>query len=313
MPQRVKRTSSEKPRARRSELVSGRTKWSMILDSVAALSKRKGTVVWAALLLVLLAWWRLPSSIAGMLFPIVWMVAVQLVFAGAFEAARLRRRAWLGQYLKKISPWSRWLRGGVVMVMWHQLSSAILAAVLLVSLRLAGSLDMILLVVGAVACWQCGRWARSRLARHVIPEYLSAVTRRLLVAPVSALLALALIVASLVRPQPYLVGMELGRAVQEHVAPSGQSLLAILERSASALELASFWTVQNALNDLGVVGWAAVLGWVGVFAIQGVMALAFVRLLVGAAAAHDALKRLGDHSSTVSASCAEDTGKGGRK
>ncbi|MDR5900189.1 hypothetical protein QC823_14525 [Halomonas vilamensis] len=249
-----------------------------------------------ALLLTMLAWWQLPEVVAGMLFPLAWIVAAQLVFVGAFEAARLRRRAWLGQYLKKTSPWSRWLRGGVVMVVWHQLVSAILATVLLVSLRLAGLLDMALLVAGASLFWVCDRWARSRLARHVISDYLSAVTRRLLVAPASVLLVVGLIAVSLARPQPYLVGMELERAIQDHIVSNGQSLLSVFERGASALELASFWAVQNALDGLGVSGWAAVLGWAGVFALQSALALAFVRLLVGAAASHDALHRLGERA-----------------
>lgn len=263
-----------------------------VLGLTSALFKKKEALWCGVLLLTVLAWWQLPEVIAGMLFPFVWMVAAQLVFVGALEAARLRRRAWLGQYLKKTSPWSRWLRGGVVMVVWHQLLGAILAAVLLVSLRLADLLDMALLMVGAGACWIFGRWARSRLTRHVVPDYLSAVTRRLLVAPVSALLAVGLIVVSLARPQPYLVGMELGRAMQNHIASSGQSLLGMLERSASAMEFASFWAVQNTLDGLGVVGWVAVLGWMGVFALQSALALAFVRFLVGAAAAHDAFHRL---------------------
>ncbi|NYS60710.1 hypothetical protein [Vreelandella salicampi] len=151
---------------------------------------------------------------------------------------------------------------------------------------------MATLVVGAAACWILGRWAQARLAKHVIPDYLSAVTRRLLVAPASALLAVGLIVVSLVRPQPYLVGMELGRVMQNHIASSGQSLLSMFERSASAMELASFWAVQNALDGLGVAGWGALLGWIGVFALQSALALAFVRFVVGAAAAHDVLRRL---------------------
>lgn len=266
-----------------------------MLRKLVCLSKKRRVLGATALLLALLVWRQMSDAFAGSLFPIAWVIVAQLVFAGSFEAARLRRRAWLGQYLQSSSQWSRWLRGGVLMVLWHQLASAVLAAVLLVSLRLTGLLEMTLLLVGAGVCWGSVRWARKRLVRHIISGYLSAVTRRLLFVPVSATVAFGLIVASLARSQPYLVGMELGLALQEHIASRGQTLLGMLERSASALELASFWAVQNALNDLGVAGWAAVLGWAGVFAIQGVLAMSFVRLLLGATAAYDALQGLGEH------------------
>lgn len=254
---------------------------------------KKKDILWRiALLLVLPTWWQLSGSVASVLFPIVWIAVTQLSFVGAFEGARLRRRAWLGQYLKRSSPWGRWLRGGVVMVVWHQLVSAVLSVVLLVSIRLVGWPEMILLVVSAGTWWIFGRWTQMRLAVHVIPDYLSAVTRRLLIAPVSVLLAAGLIMVSLIRPQPYLIDLELSIAVQHHVVSNSNSLLGVFERSASVIELASFWAVQNALDGLDVAGWGVLLGWIGVFALQSALALAFVRFLVGAAAARDALRRL---------------------
>lgn len=263
-----------------------------VLGLVGAMSTKKDMLWHIVLLLAVPIWWQLPGSVAGSLFPFVWVVATQLIFIGAFEAARLRRRAWLGQYLKQSSPWSRWLRGGAVMVVWHQLMSAVLAVVLLVSIRLVGWPEMVLLAVGAGALWLLGRWMKAHLARHVIHGYLSAVTRRLLIAPAFALLAAGLIVVSLIRPQPYLIDVELGMAVQHHVVSNSHSLLGVFERSASVIELASFWAVQNALDGLGVAGWGALLGWIGVFALQSALALAFVLFLVGAAAAYDALRRL---------------------
>ncbi|MGS2742579.1 hypothetical protein ACU6TU_03150 [Halomonas sp. LS-001] len=254
---------------------------------------KKKDILWCAVLfLALSVWWQLSGSVASLLFPMVWIAVTQLIFIGAFEAARLRRRAWLGQYLKKSSPLSRWLRGGVVMVMWHQLVSAVLSIVVLVSIRLVGWPEMTLLVVSAGALWILGRWAQIRLAVHVIPDYLSAVTRRLLIAPASVMLAAGLIVVSLIRQQLYLIDVELGIAIQHHVVSNSNSLLGVFERSASVIELASFWAMQNALDGLGVAGWGVLLGWIGVFALQSALALAFVRFLVGAAATHNALRRL---------------------
>lgn len=310
MLQQDKRTHSESAKACPGARASASTIRSKMLGLIGALSKQKGALWCMALFLTMFSWWQLPHAIASMLFPFAWVVTAQLVFAGAFEAARLRRRAWLGQYLKTSSPWSRWLRGGVVMVVWHQLVSAILATVLLVSLRLTGLLDLVFLVASAILFLILGRWARARLARHVIPDYLAAVTRRLLVVPVSMFLVAGLIAVSLLRPQPYLVGMDLERAVQSNIVSNGQSLLGVLERVASTLEVTSFWAVQNALDSLGVAGWIAILGWVGVFALQGALALAFVRFLVGAVAAYEALRNVKERTTAGGASLPAEQDKG---
>ncbi|WP_416137294.1 hypothetical protein ACM26W_12370 [Halomonas sp. HK25] len=86
--------------------------------------------------LALLLWSLVDSAWASWLFPPAWILATQLIAAGSLEAARLRRRAWLGQYLRDGSPWHHRLRDGVVMLARHQLFGALLALVLVVTLLL---------------------------------------------------------------------------------------------------------------------------------------------------------------------------------
>ncbi|MBB3189311.1 hypothetical protein [Halomonas cerina] len=242
-----------------------------------------------ALVVVLLLLWSLASqALADALFLPTWVVATQLIVAGSLEAARLQRRAWLDQYLYDDSPWHRWLRGGVMMVLRHELVGALLVLVLLVKLRLLPFVVWPLLLVGAVGLVLARRWLRRRLARHVIDERLPAVTRRLLVPPVAGLLALVLVAAAFWLPQPWLVGLGWEEAIAQHLSGGeGDSLLAFFERLAGSAEITQYWAMQNAVERLGLDAPVALLGWLLLLLTQGAVAWAYVRLLVGV----DALRK----------------------
>lgn len=251
---------------------------------------RLGAWLWrhAHLLLTvaaLFAWSRASSAWAVLLFLPVWVLATQLIVAGSLESARLRRRAWLGQYLREDSPWHRWLRGGALMVVRHQVIGALLALVLLVQLRLLPLVGWPLLLAGAVVLVGVDRELRRRLARHVIAEHLAAVSRRLLVPPVAGLLALGLVAAALWLPQPYLVGLGWEEAMLRHLPGSdGGSLLGFLERLAGVVQTSQYWAMQNAVAHLKLGAPFALLGWVLLLLAQGAVAWAYVRVLVGAEA-----------------------------
>ncbi|WP_108444640.1 hypothetical protein [Halomonas denitrificans] len=250
--------------------------------------RRHGHLALAAL--VLLVWSFSSDDWAGALFLPVWVVATQLIVAGSLEAARLRRRAWLGQYLRDDSPWRRWLEGGALMVLRHQLVGALLALVLLVDLRLLSLAEWPLLLAALPALVLARHRLRRRLSRHVVAEHLPAVTRRLLVAPIAALLALAMVLAALWLPQPWLVGLGWEEAITRHLAAGeGGRLLGLFERLAASAELTRQWAMQNAVERLHLATPVAVLGWLVLLLTQGAVAWAYVRLLVGA----EALRREG--------------------
>ncbi|WP_104203069.1 hypothetical protein [Billgrantia saliphila] len=240
----------------------------------------------------LLAWsWLGPGPASVLLLP-AWAASGQLIFAGSFEAARLRRRAWLGQYLRASSPWQRRLRGGPLMALRHQLLGLLLALLLLVQLRLLPPAHWAALAVAALMLgwWQAS--LRRRMARHVIDDYAASLTRHLLVWPVGGLLALLLVLLTLWSPQPYLVGLTWEEALVRHVTTTaGDTLLGFFERLAQAVELTQYWAMQNAVTRTGVDAGLALVGWLILLLTQSAFAWAFVRLMVGGDALRSRLTR----------------------
>ncbi|MCE8017345.1 hypothetical protein HOP62_14795 [Halomonas sp. MCCC 1A17488] len=240
----------------------------------------------------LLTWARLQPGTANVLLLPAWAVAGQLIFAGSFEAARLRRRAWLGQYLLASSPWHRRLRGGPLMVLRHQLLGLLLALLLLVQLRLLPSATWAVLVMAALMQGALQTFLHRRAARHVVAAYAPALVRRLLVWPVAVLLALLLTLLALWLPQPYLIGLAWEEALVRHVSTAaGGTLLGFFERLAQALELTQYWAMQNAVTRSGIGEGLALVGWLLLLLTQSAFAWAFVRLLVGADALRSRLTR----------------------
>lgn len=242
----------------------------------------------------LMAVWALlgPRVAAALLLP-AWVIAAQLIFLGSFEAARLRRRAWLGQYLVATSPWHRRLRGGLLMALWHQGLAILLALLLLVKLRLLPPVYWPVLLMSLVALVLIQRLLRRQLQRHVIGEYLAALVRRLLVWPAGALLALLLVLTALWLPQPFLVGLGWEEAVIRHTSTAaGDGLLGAFERFGQALELTQSWAMQNALERHGLGQGLALFGWFLLLLTQSAFAWAVVRLIVGADALRATLGHL---------------------
>lgn len=247
---------------------------------------------WLIALGGILTWWWLPEAWASTIFMPLWVGVTQIIFAGSMETAKLKRRAWLGQYLKHGSPWYCRLSGGPVMVIWHQLISVTLALILLISIRQLTVTDGVLLLITVVAFIAFSHRLQDSLERHVIADYLSVMTRRLLVPSIASILTLGLVLVSLWRPQPYLVNASWESAITDHlVAGAGETLLGAFERMGSALEISRLWAMQNAVEILEINGSVAVLGWAIMLLMQGTLAWSFLKLLAGVDALRD---RLGD-------------------
>ncbi len=244
----------------------------------------------ALVVAVLLLWSLVGSGLASLLLLPAWVITAQLIFAGSLETARLRRRAWLGQYLQAASPWHRWLRGGLLMIAWHQLLGILLALLLLVKLRLLSPVYLPLLLVGVVGLILLRSVMRRRLARHVIAEYVPGVTRRLLVWPLGLLLTLSLVLLALWLPQPYLVGLGWEESLMRHVPAHGHdSLLGFFERLARALEVTQYWAMQNATQRGELSESLVLVGWLLLLLVQSAFAWAYVRLLLGTETLREAI------------------------
>src|SRR5690625_3594737 len=135
------------------------------------------TAAWAALLVWAQSAAHWPCVVAFMFL----VVVVVLITAGLFEKARMRRRAWLGQYLHRGSPWRRWLRGG-----WLMRFRAALVALGLATVLLTQSLDLnvwywALLLVNAWWLHLAQNSTQKRLQRQVQAQFLAPLTRLVVV------------------------------------------------------------------------------------------------------------------------------------
>lgn len=236
----------------------------------------------------LVIWSGLATQMASWLFLPMWLLVSQLIFAGSLEAARLKRRAWLGQYLYRGSSWHRRLRGGVPMIIGHQLLGIALGLVLLVKLRLLSPWLWPVLGIAAIGLLGLRVWLRGRLGKHVLADCLGAVTRRLAVPLVAIPLALAVALIDMTLPQPWMVGLGWQDAMLRHLPTDGaDTLLGTIERLARLAELTQQWALQNTLGSVSSGGPMVLLGWSLALLMQAAFAWAFVRLLVGASALRD--------------------------
>ncbi|WP_022962228.1 hypothetical protein [Halopseudomonas pelagia] len=237
-------------------------------------------------LIFLFGWRHLPEPYLGWLLLPVWAVAGCLIFASSIEAARLRRGAWLNQYLLAGSVWHARLRGGWLMMSWHLLLSALLALFMLVKLLwLSPWLWLMLLAWMPVMWWLSGQ-IRRRLDGHVKPTLIKALSRRLLVPLGAALLLIGYLAVSLTLSQPNMQGMSwtgaLGLYMQE--SHSSLPLLAVSERGHQLLELTVQWAMQNTLGDVDSSGILGLLAWCLLLISGSTFIWAWMRLLAGIAA-----------------------------
>ncbi|PCD01273.1 hypothetical protein [Halopseudomonas pelagia] len=234
----------------------------------------------------LFGWRHLPEPYLGWLLLPVWAVAGYLIFASSIEAARLRRSAWLNQYLLADSLWHVRLRGGWLLNSWHLLLSAVLALFMLVKLLWLSPWLWLMLLVGLPLLWWLDSKLRSRLQSHVKPPLLNAVSRRLLVPLGAALFLCGYLLMSLSLSQPNMQGMDWIDALGRHMQDSQSSLplLALSERAHQILELSVQWALQNTLGDADNSGILGVLAWSLLLISGSAFIWAWMRMLTGIAA-----------------------------
>jgi hypothetical protein len=239
-----------------------------------------------AICLLLLGWTLLPEPVRGWLFLPLWALAVALVFSGSIEAARLRRRAWLGQYLQAGSPWNHLLRGGVLMVSRHLLLALVLANLMLVKLLIMNPWLWLVLLLNLPLLDGLTAGVRARLQRHAKPEVVRPLARRIIVPVNVSLLLLVYLLLSLNLSQPNLVGQSWLGAMSGNLPASSASgtLPGMLMHFQQTLELTAQWALQNTMGGQGSGSFLGLLGWSLFFLTSGTFLWAWVRLLVGAEA-----------------------------
>lgn len=235
---------------------------------------------------VLLGWRLLPEPAQGWLFIPVWIAATWMIFTGGHEAALLRRRAWLSQYLLEQSRYHRVLRGGGLLFGWHLGIATLLALFMLIKLSLLSpwlwgvmlvNIPLLALMVGALD---------ARMRGHVKPRVRPALVRRFAVPLDAALMVVAYLAVALMLTQPHLIGLSWSEAVTFHLPGSSSQLavLAFFERAYLLADLTLQWALQNTLGDTDHSGWMALVGWTLLLLTSTAFIWAYVRLLIGASA-----------------------------
>ncbi|MEH6389622.1 MAG: hypothetical protein V7772_17320 [Pseudomonas profundi] len=233
--------------------------------------------------LLMLGWSLLPGPMQDWIMLPLWIVCTVLIFTGSFEAARLRRRVWLNQYLRVASPWHRLLRGGAFMAAWHLLVGALLSLFMLIKLQNLNAALWAVLALGLPLLAWLSRGLNRRMREHVVSQALPALVRRFSVPLAVGVLTAIYLVVTLNLGQPDLRGLSWGSAMAQHMQPSTSDLtvLRVLERSYIMLDLTLQWALQNGLGGAERNGWLALAGWSLLFLTGSAFIWAYVRLLVG--------------------------------
>lgn len=234
----------------------------------------------------LFGWRHLPEPYLGWLLLPVWAVSGYLIFASSIETARLRRSAWLNQYLLADSRWHVRLRGSWLLNGWHLLLSALLALFMLVKLLWLSPWLWLMLLLSLPMLWWLDSRLTGRLQNHVKPPLLNAVSRRLLVPLGAALLLCGYLLVSLSLSQPNMQGIGWIDALGRHMQDSQSSLplLALSERGHQILELSVQWALQNTLGNADNSGILGVLAWSLLLISGSAFIWAWMRMLTGVAA-----------------------------
>lgn len=236
--------------------------------------------------LLLLGWRLLPEPYQGWAMLPLWIGCTALIFTGSFEAARLRRRVWLDQYLMAASPWHRLLRGGALMIAWHLLLGAVLSLFMLIKLLVLDAALWIVPALGLPLVAGLLHWLTRRMQGHVLPAALRALARRFAVPLAVCLLTIPYLLITLNTGQPDMRGLSWDLAVAQHLLHMKESSsqlapLAFLERLYLLLDLTLQWALQNGLGGTGRNGGLALAGWSLLLLTGSAFIWAYVRLLVG--------------------------------
>ncbi|MBT00071.1 MAG: hypothetical protein CMI01_15530 [Oceanospirillaceae bacterium] len=234
------------------------------------------------LIAVLGAWSVLPVSIANYIFYLLILVVASCIGRAGYEHAKLRREAWLGQYLKASSTLRKPLAVGVISWFYIFPLATFLSVILLLNLRSGG-----LAVWGAVLFgFLVFQWSTRSLARkveeHVIEKSVAPIVRKVSTLPAAMIMITLSVMVSLSIPHPNVKGMSwldvMGRGTAQI---EGSGILPFLELLHLGVGLTEYWAIQNTIETLGTPVMLNVLGWTLFFISECAFVWAFCRLMVG--------------------------------
>jgi hypothetical protein len=248
-------------------------------------------LAWAGLFL----WNRLFPATHCLVALAISAVVVEVIALGMLEHALLRRRAFIGMYLKEQGWLFRLLRGGALLLIWQVVKAMGLATVLLVESVLWTGWIWTVLGIDVLFLAVAYPWVCRRLAAQVRPEYVEMLARRFLVFANTVFFSWVVAVVSYYTPHKDYRAMTLLEAAQ-HEALQVQSkcqAFAVIARISAAKNAASWWLAERWLGEVGPHPFAW-LGWLVFLVLSAAFMWAYSRFLLGLLVKPSRLFRLAD-------------------
>lgn len=242
----------------------------------------KGSGHHLILIAVFVLWGVLPVNIANYLFYLLLVIVTICIGRAGYEHAKLRREAWLSQYLKASSTLRKPLAVGPPSLLIISPVAAFLSVVLLLELRSGGWAVWIALLAGFVIFQWSLRSLVQKVDEHVVVQSVAPIVRKVSILPAALTMIILSVVISLSVSHPNVEGMGWLEMMEKGSTQiDGAGILPFLERLHLGVNLTEYWAIQNSIKSLGTPIVLNALGWTLFFLSQCAFVWAFCRLLVG--------------------------------
>lgn len=195
----------------------------------------------------------------------------------------MRRRAWLGQYLREEGRLFRLFRGGWLMKLVTIVTAVGLAALLLGQSLLWNGWLWALLFLDIWVLFLIQGWFQARLASDVRREYRVRLSRLFALWSNVALLTVGIAAISVLTPQLDYRGVPL-EAVLHEVSREGAwscKLFGVVERLLLLNRELTHWLMQNVFDDFRAGGAVSLFAWLLVFVLSSAYSWAYTRMFLG--------------------------------
>ncbi|MCC5859665.1 MAG: hypothetical protein JJT90_16015 [Ectothiorhodospiraceae bacterium] len=251
--------------------------------ALPVLKHYKVPVSYVVLWVVLVVWSQTATRWPCLLVLCVVVAVTGLIGVGLHEARSMRRRAWLGQYLREDGRLFRLLRGGWLMKLVTMVTAVCLAALLLGQSLLwnAWLWGLLLLDVGLLYLMQ--HWFFARLVSDVKPAHRARVARLFALWTNVALLTVGIAVISVLTPQVDYRGVPLDAVLHQVSRQDAWTcqLVGVLDRLLLLNRELTHWLMQNVFDDFRAGGAVSLFAWVLVFVLSSAYSWAYSRLFLG--------------------------------
>ncbi len=251
--------------------------------ALLALKHYQEPVGYLVLWLVLLVWSQTAIGWPCLLVLCVVVAVTALIGVGLHEARSMRRRAWLGQYLREGGRLFRLLRGGWLMKLVTVATAVGLAALLLGQSLLWNVWLWGLLLLDVGLLYVLPRWFFARLASDVKPGYRVRVARLFALWTNVALLTVGIAVISVLTPQVDYRGVPLDAVLHQVSREDAWTcqLVGVLDRLLLLNRELTHWLMQNVFDDIRAGGAVSLFAWLLVFVLSSAYGWAYSRLFLG--------------------------------